>query len=519
MQTVGFIPARGGSRRIPRKNLRAVQGVPLVVRSVRTLFAGGCERVIVSTDDAEIAAVARLAGAEIDVRPSGLAGPETRIDEVIWDWLERNRNDWPPDDPSVVVVAQPTSPLLSPPTVVAAIERCRSAGDTVISVIPERHLLWSADSVPMNRKRVNSDAGAEPEFYRETGGVVAFQPSRCVVPVWPPGYVTTMVVDEIEGIDIDDYADLTRARAGARPAEIQIRYIEGTEVGAGHRYRAEALAVELSDRHAIEVVRTDQAQLGPVPPDVVILDTLDTTADEIRRLRAAGVKVIFSLEDRGEGANYTSATINELYGPMIPDEQDYFHGPRWAVLRPEFQGHQVRVRRLEKPFSVVVSFGGTDPEDCTAEVAEILATMPEIGVLRVIVPPRRPDFQLDLNALVPAKSPQIVQVVSQPIMAREFLAADLAVTSAGRTVHEAAACGVPVVAVATNARERAHDVCPGVVYLPSLSPPNLRATVARLLADPVERQERATEAHAAVDGLGAQRIGWLLDGFLGGMLG
>jgi N-acylneuraminate cytidylyltransferase len=72
---VAIIPARGGSKRIPRKNLKPFDGVPMIVRSIRTALDSGLfERVVVSTDDAEIADVARAHGAEVPfLRPAELA--------------------------------------------------------------------------------------------------------------------------------------------------------------------------------------------------------------------------------------------------------------------------------------------------------------------------------------------------------------------------------------------------------------------------------------------------------------
>lgn len=74
-ETVAVIPARGGSRGVPRKNLARVGGIPLVVRAVQAAHASGrIDRVVVSTDDAEIAAAATAHGAEIVWRPAELAG-------------------------------------------------------------------------------------------------------------------------------------------------------------------------------------------------------------------------------------------------------------------------------------------------------------------------------------------------------------------------------------------------------------------------------------------------------------
>ena len=71
---LAVIPARGGSKRIPRKNIRPFAGKPMIAWSIEAARDSGCfDRVVVSTDDAEIAAVARDAGAEVPfMRPAEL---------------------------------------------------------------------------------------------------------------------------------------------------------------------------------------------------------------------------------------------------------------------------------------------------------------------------------------------------------------------------------------------------------------------------------------------------------------
>ena len=85
MSCVAIIPARGGSKRIARKNLKPFDGVPMVVRSIRTVLESGLfERVVVSTDDEEIAQVARAHGADVPfLRPADLADDFTGTAAVI----------------------------------------------------------------------------------------------------------------------------------------------------------------------------------------------------------------------------------------------------------------------------------------------------------------------------------------------------------------------------------------------------------------------------------------------------
>ncbi len=86
-----IIPARGGSKRVPRKNIRPLAGLPLIAHSIRTAQASDLfEAVIVSTDDAEIAAIARGHGAQTPfVRAAELAGDHAGTAEVIADAIHK----------------------------------------------------------------------------------------------------------------------------------------------------------------------------------------------------------------------------------------------------------------------------------------------------------------------------------------------------------------------------------------------------------------------------------------------
>lgn len=94
-RNVAIIPARGGSKRIPRKNIRKFCGKPMILWSIEAAQAAGCfERIVVSTDDPEIAQLAAEAGAEVPfVRPAELSNDYVGTVPVVrhaLDWLARN---------------------------------------------------------------------------------------------------------------------------------------------------------------------------------------------------------------------------------------------------------------------------------------------------------------------------------------------------------------------------------------------------------------------------------------------
>lgn len=109
-----IIPARGGSKRIPRKNIRLFNGKPMLAWSIEAALQSGVfDRVVVSTDDAEIAAVARAAGAEVPfIRPATLADDFTGTGPVICHairWLQEHEQS-----PTLVGCIYATAPLLLP---------------------------------------------------------------------------------------------------------------------------------------------------------------------------------------------------------------------------------------------------------------------------------------------------------------------------------------------------------------------------------------------------------------------
>ncbi|MFV0624699.1 cytidylyltransferase domain-containing protein [Sphingomonas sp. ac-8] len=137
MSILGLIPARGGSKGIPRKNVLPMAGKPLIAWTIEAaLAAGNIDRVVVTTDDAEIAEVASQHGADVPfLRPADLARDETPgIDPVL-----HAIDALPGYD--IVVLLQPTSPLRTAADIDAAAAMART-GTGVVSVTEAPHAGW-----------------------------------------------------------------------------------------------------------------------------------------------------------------------------------------------------------------------------------------------------------------------------------------------------------------------------------------------------------------------------------------
>lgn len=133
MRTLGLIPARGGSTRVPRKNLAEIGGSTLVRRALETALAAGCfEAVVLSSDDDEILAQAGGLDAVALRRPPELATPTARVADVVLHAL----GELEPPAYEAVAIVQVTSPFTAPEDVAATVELLeRSGADSAVSVV------------------------------------------------------------------------------------------------------------------------------------------------------------------------------------------------------------------------------------------------------------------------------------------------------------------------------------------------------------------------------------------------
>jgi CMP-N,N'-diacetyllegionaminic acid synthase len=137
MKVLGLIPARGGSKGVPRKNIRSLCGKPLLLYTAEAaLKASRLTQVVLSTEDEEIAALGREGGLEVPfLRPLELAEDQTPMLPVVQHaiaWLEKQGQQF-----DAVCLLQPTNPLRSAKLIDDCVELlCDSDADAVISVLP-----------------------------------------------------------------------------------------------------------------------------------------------------------------------------------------------------------------------------------------------------------------------------------------------------------------------------------------------------------------------------------------------
>lgn len=485
-----LIPARGGSKQVRRKNLRTVGGRTLVQIAVEACRPHG--RVVVSTDDEDIAAVARMCGAEVWDRPAELATDTASVDDLV----EHTRLTYQ----GALLVFQPTVPQAA--CVLAAfIEDARFVDLGSTMGCEHRHLLWN-DELFMAEEQSRSNRQGENRWYMQEVGV-RFYPSgvSTIDHCWP---------SPLPLVDVDTPDDLAAVRAASSSKRVLFRVIANSRVGSGHVRRCVQIADELQHHTvAFEPASGSDMKLasslcGGYPlvtdgwrRDLCVNDVLDSSEEQMFELRFASPVV--ALEDLGPGARHASLVVNELYGA---DGGNTLCGPAWAVLRPVFTAvPQHRFDHRGSP-RLLVTFGGTDPADLTGLLRQVTSRQWEWDT--VVVPPPGQE-----------RSPHDV--------ASLLCWADLVVCSGGRTVWEAMRCGTPALVLCQNPRELSHThLTPafGVLNLGLgrlVEAGRLVDHLAVLLGDRQLLADMSERMEGVVDGKGVLRIAHRIEGLLGGL--
>ncbi len=217
MKNLAIIPARGGSKGIPRKNIRQLAGKPLIAHTIE--HAGHARmlgRIIVSTDDPEIAAVSKQYGAEVIWRPSELSGDNASSESALLHALEylQQSENYVPD---FIVFLQCTSPLRLPNDIDNAIQKfLKENADSLLSVSETRKFIWKNINDRMtsisydfkNRKR-RQDL---EKIYFENGSIYIFKPH--ILTSYNnrlEGKISFHIMKDWQHIDIDDEFDFNLA--------------------------------------------------------------------------------------------------------------------------------------------------------------------------------------------------------------------------------------------------------------------------------------------------------------------
>ncbi|MFC1815079.1 cytidylyltransferase domain-containing protein [Thermodesulfobacteriota bacterium] len=210
-QIVAIIPARGGSKRIFKKNINLLAGKPLIAYTIEaSLNSQLINRIIVSTDDSEIADVAKTYGAEVIMRPKEISEVDSPTEQAMLHAIkEIEKQNYITD---YVVLLQPTSPLRGTDIINKGINIIlESDADSVLSVCEIRHYYLTGyfheDYYKLEYDK-RPFSHTMPKKYRENGAFYITK-KDCLIKTQNriSGKIKAIIMNELDSIDIDEKED------------------------------------------------------------------------------------------------------------------------------------------------------------------------------------------------------------------------------------------------------------------------------------------------------------------------
>jgi YrbI family 3-deoxy-D-manno-octulosonate 8-phosphate phosphatase len=327
VEVLAVVPARGGSKSIPRKNIQHFSGHPLIAYSIAAgLQAKAVNRVIVSTDDEQIAEIADSYGAEVPfLRPEELAlddTPDWPVFKHALDWLSDNENY----QPDFVVQLRPTSPLRPPDCVDRGVKMMidHPEADSLRGVVPSGqnpYKMWRISDygqlqpllVEEFDEPYNMPRQKLPPTYWQTGHIDVIRVSTILEKKSMTGEtILPLVLDPAYTIDIDTIRDLSRAewmlsqgdlpivlpgkKPRPLPEEIKLVVLDFDGVLTDNR-----VWVDAGGREMVAAHRGDGwgiARLKEHGIEVVVLST-ETNPVVSARCQKLGIEAFQSVDEKG----------------------------------------------------------------------------------------------------------------------------------------------------------------------------------------------------------------------------
>lgn len=474
MKILSIIPVCEGSASLPNKNLRVINGKPMIYYAINNAKKSKyITDVIVTTNSNEIITIAKQMGVKIRRREDYLSSTSVSLEEVVFD--VKSEVDFSEYD--YIITMQPISPVLKHTTLDSAIEYCIAEEyDTVISVTNRAQYYWNMGCCgvpePMTVQRMNKHQ--LPPFYAETGAFLITRPAYIQKDTRIGEKCGLYEISGDEALDVFTFGDLKQADNILSRKSVAF-YVNGNNIrGLGHIHRVLQLADEFfakpdiyfdSNQTKKEFFGNTMYQLIPVDGeagllaafaekqyDVLINDILSTSAEYMQSLKTNFPKMkLINFEDEGEGAQYADIVFNALYDEAYAENvkagADYYIAPKLFLL-----SEPIQIR--EKVKNVLVTFGGADPMNYTDIVLEIAKQDKYKDIHFTFVIGRAKKNFESLLQIQKENFEMLYNIDNMPeVMGR----CDMAFSARGRTGYELAILGIPAISIAQNDREERHN--------------------------------------------------------------
>lgn len=209
MKILGIIPARGGSKGIPKKNIKLLNGKPLITYTIEAALSSKLDRVIVSTDCEEIASISKEYGAKVMMRPSHLAEDNTPTLPALQDIVEKLNEKY-----DAIMTLQSTSPLRTIEDINNSIKLFKSDkdADSLVSVVEVPHSFIPEKLMSYDGKYLTGSIEAKRRqdvstMYARNGAAIYITKTEKLSEYIFGGKILPYFMSKVNSFDIDDMED------------------------------------------------------------------------------------------------------------------------------------------------------------------------------------------------------------------------------------------------------------------------------------------------------------------------
>lgn len=471
MKILAIIPARANSKGIPNKNIRIINGRPVIYYAIENaLNSKYITDVIVATDSEAVRIIANQMGATSKNVEKELCRDNVTLDTVVYDAIPKDEK-W-----DYIVTIQSSALTLKKETLDNAIKYTIDNDlDTVISAINSPHLSWREENgkkIPNYEKRLNRQY--LPSHYIETGSFMISKSAVVNEKTRIGKKVDIYEISQEEGKGIDSFLDLQSASVSMQTQKVAI-YVNGNNKrGTGHIYRALEIADEFYTNPDIyyDSNQTEEKIFGDTYHNLIavngiadlfakckkknynifINDILTTSIDYMIGLRSVlpNAKII-NIEDDGEGIHKADLVFNALYNDS--EFKQVYSGEKYYIAGKTFMFYNP-ITIKKKVEKALITFGGADPQNYSDRLLNIISKK-EYEKYKFTVVLGRAKENIE-KLLKYNEYPNIEVVYDVSNMPELMSQCDIAVTSRGRTGYELAMLGIPSLVMAQNKREEKH---------------------------------------------------------------
>ncbi len=464
-----IIPAIKKNAVIPDQLVKKLAGVTLIQRALNTAKALVPDKdIYVITDSEEISLICVRNGVNYHYDKT----LRFRSDDILRElkgFIQKQSETY-----EYLLIYRPSSPLVDHWDIQKAYEAfIQSQADILVTLKKQEQRLWkevngSPDQLICDDSTDSLLIEVKSFLILRAGAING----ECVQPKIVPYFL------DDKAVEINSYQDWWICEKLLQQKHIVFVVKGYPAIGLGHVFRALTLAHEITD-HRITFLCTHDSELAvrqiaerdyktvfqkenllqevlKLKPDLVINDILNTDVGYVHGLKKEGVKVV-NFEDMGQGAFAADLVINAIYPPDVTLPKHFLCGYEYFCLRDEFL--EVKKGRFrDVPKNLLITFGGTDPKDFTLHVLRAVEEICKNYQMKIwiVTGPGYLHHEGLLNYLSKMAYRNFEYVHKTGVISAIMEKADLAISSAGRTVYELAHMRVPAIILSQNEREHTH---------------------------------------------------------------